>query len=467
MSSNAIDTPIPHHSAKADHDAEHAMLREIHSGPTQKNKFTTDSIPKLPITIDTASKYLNTMCFSNEQGQDNTQLNKLAATNFALPKLDSTDLTSTVFNPANYDSANFDPTGKLRVGMAWNGATNLLELTNDSIARHDIVIGGPGTYKLKANNEYPGLATSFTPESVEQGDKMHSELKEKNPDILTLAEVRYRDADSSYLPTACKWWQSDNGKPVDGYPGAGLNYRMLDIKNPQFQDHVADQAAGLIKTGAVDGVMLDWFNDGVHSGKDWDKARLDMLTKIRKKIDEVNPQAKIFINTNAEVQNESVSKLVDGYYMECTKSSTKADWDKITKAVDSAEKQGKTVFVETWIDNKDGRKEENKMRATMALVMTHAPDGVALFGDRDNLKKQEHQHDFYNFYETKIGKSIGPLQEVGGTSQREFENGTFVYNPMGNGPYEVHFPTPRTSAATGKSGTSFWVADEDGDFFSK
>jgi Hypothetical glycosyl hydrolase family 15 len=428
---NSLDAP--HDSAKPRHDDADALLRDAHPGPPENNKFSADSIPMQAVTTDTASKYLNAM---------------------------------TIFNAANYDSANFDPTGKLRVGMAWNDATNLQEPTIDSIARHDIVIGAPGLFKLKANNEYPGLATSFTQESVENGDQMHHELEAKNPGISTLAEIRYRDASTSYLPPDSPWWQKDNGKYVEGYPGAGLNYRMLDITNPQFQDHVADQAAAIVKTGAVDGVMLDWFNDGVHKGKDWDAARLQMLTKIREKIDEVNPKAKIFINTNAEVQPESVSKLVDGYYMECNQSSTKADWDKITNAIDAAEKQGKTVFVETWFDKDKSRLEENKMRATMALVMTHAPDGVALFGDPDGLKKAEHGHDFYNFYETKIGKPIGPLKEIDGTSQRDFENGTFVYNPIGNGPYEVHFPTPRTSAATGKRGTSFCISAEDGDFFS-
>jgi hypothetical protein len=442
------------------------MLRDAHPDPPDIKKFNNDFVLRQAATVDTSSKYLNTLClFSAQHGQTEMQLNKPAATTFALSKFDLIDPGSTIFNPANYDTANFDPAGKLRVGMAWNNATNLHEPAIDSIARHDIVIGGPGTYGLKANNEYAGLATGFTAESVERADEMHKELKEKNPGILTLAEVRYRDANTSYLPPENKWWQSDNGKPVKGYPGAGLNYRMLNIENTQFQDHVAVQAADLVKTGAVDGVMLDWFNDGVHSGKDWDKARLQMLTKIRERIDDVNPNAKIFINTNAEVMPESVSKLVDGYYMECNKSSTKSDWDKITNAVDSATRQGKTVFVETWFDNNTGRKEENKMRATMALVMTHAPDGVALFGDPDGLKKQEHAHDFYNFYETKIGKPIGPLQKVDGTSQRRFQYGTFVYNPLGNGPYEVHFPTPRTSAATGKRGTSFCLSDEDGDFF--
>jgi hypothetical protein len=445
-------------TAKSNQPAEHTereLHRDAHPDAPGKNQSVADAIPNHAATTDTASKFLTPMCIISDE-----------------------KIVSDEKNSGKIKMGDVDPTDKLRVGMAWSNATNLDEPAIDSMARHDIVIGAPGTFRLKANNEYPGLATSFTSESIVQGDKMHQQLKDKNPGIETLAEVRYRDASSSYLPEDSPWWQRDNkGKFVAGYPGAGLNYRMLDFTNPKVQDQVADQAAALVKSGAVDGVMLDWFNDGVHKGKDpddgvhkgkdWDAARLEMLTKIREKIDEVNPKAKIFINTNAKIMPDSIAKLVDGYYMECNMSSTRADWDKITNAVDHAEKQGKTVFVETWFDKNMSRQEDNKMRATMALVMTHAPDGVALFGDPDGLKMEEHQHDFYNFYNTKIGKPVGELVNVGGTSQRDFERGTFVYNPIGNGNYEMHFAEPHTSAATGKRGTSFCIRAENGDFFSE
>jgi hypothetical protein len=291
---------------------------------------------------------------------------------------------------------------------------------------------------------------------------------EENPKITALAEIRYRDAQSNYLPPDSTWWLRDTkGKIVEGYPGKGLDYKMLDIRNPEFQDHVAAQAASAMKSGTVKGIMLDWFNDADHEGKEWDDARLQMLTKVRTAVDAVNPDAKIFINTNAEQVPDNISRLVDGYYMECNQSSTAADWKKIATAVDRAEHQGKVPFVETWPDENEGREEVHKMRATMTMVMTHAPDGYALFADPDGANKKEHLHDWYNFYDTKAGKPVGQRMDLDGSSVRDYENGTVIYNPIDNKPVKVTFDQPRTSAATGDTGVSFVVNPEDGDIFLK
>jgi hypothetical protein len=237
---------------------------------------------------------------------------------------------------------------------------------------------------------------------------------------------------------------------------------MLDIRNPQLQDQVAKQAAAAVKSGAVDGVMFDWLNDGDLKGKQWDDARLAMLKKVRAAI---GPDAKIFINTNEKQMPEAVNNLVNGFYMECNRSSTKDDWRSITAAVDAAEAHGKSPFVETWPDKGSDRQELNKMRATMTLVMTHAPDGYGLFADADGTSKAEHLHDWYPFYDTKIGHATGPLKIVDGASERDYDNGTVIYNPIGNKAVTVKFKEPRTSAATGKSGTVFTVSPEDGDIF--
>ncbi len=359
---------------------------------------------------------------------------------------------------------------RLSVGMAWNGADNLgNEDPLATMARHNLVFAGPETFGLHWKSaQYPGLAIDFTEDSIERAQTRHEKLVATNPQIAILAEIRYRDAPSNYLPPNSSWWQRDTGgRIVEGYPGKGLDYKMLDIRNPEFQDHVAAQAAAAVRSGAVGGIMLDWFNDGEHRGKEWDDARVQMLTKIRTAVDAVDPHAKIFINTNAEQQPANIARLVDGYYMECNHSSSAGDWKKITAAVDRAEQQGKIPFVETWPDDNEGREEVHKMRATMTMIMTHAPDGYALFADPDGANKKEHLHNWYSFYNTKAGKSVGILMDFDGSSRREYENGTVIYNPIGNKPVTVTFPKSRTSAATGKTGVSFVVNPEDGDIFLK
>jgi len=50
---------------------------------------------------------------------------------------------------------------------------------------------------------------------------------------------------------------------------------------------------------------------------------------------------------------------------------------------------------------------------------------------------------------------------------REFENGTVVYNPMGNKTVTVVFAETRTSAASGKSSKEHVLKSPGGDIFLK
>ena len=53
--------------------------------------------------------------------------------------------------------------------QAWNPADNLKEAEVATAARHDLIFQGERFFGLQWNNEYPGLATDFTPESLERG----------------------------------------------------------------------------------------------------------------------------------------------------------------------------------------------------------------------------------------------------------------------------------------------------------
>lgn len=57
------------------------------------------------------------------------------------------------------------------------------------------------------------------------------------------------------------------------------------------------------------------------------------------------------------------------------------------------------------------------------------------------------------------------LLQPDGAWRREFSGGTAVYNPMGNPPVHVSFPTARRSAATGLAALTHDVAGRHGDLF--
>ena len=50
---------------------------------------------------------------------------------------------------------------------------------------------------------------------------------------------------------------------------------------------------------------------------------------------------------------------------------------------------------------------------------------------------------------------------------REFNNGTVVYNPMGNGPVAVVFSEPRICVATGKTAAEHQLQSPDGGVYLK
>ena len=107
------------------------------------------------------------------------------------------------------------------------------------------------------------------------------------------------------------------------------------------------------------------------------------------------------------------------------------------------------------------------MRATTTLALTHS-DGYCLFSDPNPLSTPDHLHNWYSFWNRSLGKPIAKgIANSDGTMRREFENGTVVYNPMGNKAVAVTFPEDRRSAATGNVARSHHLESSDGDMFLK
>ncbi len=339
------------------------------------------------------------------------------------------------------------------VFQAWNPADNLNEDKTVTAARHDLIFHGDGFFGLKWDNEHPGLATNFTAASLDRGRRRRRELLGRNPNLVLLMEIRYRDAHQSYLPDGHAWWRRDDkGTIVPGWEEG--RFLQLDFSNPEYREQVARQAQAAVESGVVDGIMLDWWRD--------DADRVALVGTIRRRIGE---KSLILANANDQTTPKT-APFINGYFMECTRSQSAADWKRIADTLTWAEKNLRTPRInclETWYHTSRG--DENLMRATTTLSMVRS-DGYCLFSDPNPLPTPDHLHNWYPFWERRLGKALAPgLERPDGVWTREFADGTVAYNPMGNKEVTVTFDEPRTSAANGTRARSHTLSPCDGDLF--
>jgi hypothetical protein len=250
------------------------------------------------------------------------------------------------------------------------------------------------------------------------------------------------------------------------------NYFLLDWHNSAFRDQVARQAQAIVRSGVVDGIFLDWW-----PAQEEDADRLSLLQDIRQAI---GPDALIVVNSGWTMPIRS-APYINGLYMETTIPSTPneaEEWRRASETLLWAETSLRTPTInalETWTCSAEppfavpctdeARTAFSRMRATTTLVLTHS-DGYALFADPNGLPTPDHIHDWYPFWDKTLGRPVGGrTRRADGAFEREFEQGTVVYNPIDNGPIEVTFDAPRRSAASGAVASSFVLDSFDGDLF--
>ena len=340
------------------------------------------------------------------------------------------------------------------VFQAWSRADNLPNKDRLTVmALHDLIWHGPGGFGLIWDTRPRGLAEAFTPESIRNSRRIRQKLLKLNPDIILIAEIRYRDAHPNFLPKEHHWWKRDKeGNLVNGWREGG--FICLNLADPEFHNHVARRAKAAVQSGVVDGIMLDWWRDDEH--------RLALIKAVREAIGD---KYLIITNTNDRIAPES-APYINGYFMECTRSNSGADWKRIVATLKWAEinlRLPRVNCVETWYHK--SRMDLNLMRATTTLTLTHS-NGYCLFSDPNPLPSADHRHNWYPFWDKSLGKPISEgIYRNDGTVAREFQNGTVVYNPMGNKPIAVVFSDIRRSAATGKSSRHHELGCPDGNIY--
>jgi hypothetical protein len=340
------------------------------------------------------------------------------------------------------------------VFQAWSPAQHVQDDSPlHTVARHDLVFHGPTFFGLQWNRSPTGLANAFTVDSIERAKAFRQALLTLNPNLVLIAEIRYRDARKDYLPEGHEWWLRDQaGNIVPGWDEGG--FLCLDFHNPAFRHQVAKQAKAAVESGVVDGVMLDWWAD--------DASRLALIQEVRGAIGD---KAIILANAN-DRQTPQTAPYINGYFMECTESKTARDWERIAATLAWAEdhlREPRVNCLETWYHN--SRDDLNLMRATTTLALTHS-DGYCLFSDPNPLPTPDHLHNWYPFWDTSLGEPVAKGRKNGdGTWSRDFENGKAVYNPMGSRPVSITFSQNHRSASTGKTSHIHELGSPDGDIF--
>lgn len=340
------------------------------------------------------------------------------------------------------------------VFQAWNPATPIAGVDAVSMqARHDLVFLHPSMVGLRSEGRFEGTAFQFTPESIAEAKAKRAALLEKNPNLVLLAEIRYRDAPQGFLPEDAPWWKRDsNNNFIIGWPEGG--YRLLDVAHADWHAQVARRAKAVMETGVFDGIMLDWWLD--------EEPRLQLIRRIR---EDIGQGALVLVNSN-DLPIPLTGGHINGLYMECYRTKTPEDWRRVTETLRWAESHLRAPRInclETWFTQ--SRADLPLMRAVTTLSLTHS-NGYCLFCDPNDLPTPDHLHDWYDFWNKGLGRPTAPgTQRPDLAWERPFTHGIAIHNPAGGAAVTVRFDQPRRSRATGQLGTEHRIPPNDGDIF--
>jgi hypothetical protein len=363
---------------------------------------------------------------------------------------------------------------KPSVFQAWNAADNLpAEDRWTTFARHDLAWVTAQQLGLRWDSPHTGLASEFAPDTVEHARQLRRGVQDLNPNLILLVEIRYRDASPGWLPSGHAWWKRDAvGRLVPGWDEG--QFLQVDFANPECAARLAARAGAALQSGIFDGVLLDWWQD--------DPDRLRLVQAVRQA---VGDEAAILVNTNDRTTPQT-TPWVNGYFMECTVTDRPEKWRQIEQTLLWAEAHCRPPVLnclETWYHT--SRRDLHLMRATTALSLTHS-DGYCLFSDPNPLPTPDHLHDWYPFWDRRLGAALSPAgafrcrgvvmyeswnigtpmpDEKNRAAARAFEGGIVIYNPMDNPALVIDFETDRRSVATGIMGRRHWMGPCDGDIF--
>ncbi len=372
---------------------------------------------------------------------------------------------------------------KVKIFQAWTDMDHDDSDLNN-LAKHDLIFTGIWFFEtgFKISKEEPYEMLSYELYDIKEGKKKRDKLLSLNPDMKILCELYYREAyftedenvdlhERSHLPLDSEFWirqesgivapawgEDDN---ADGQVDLSeIRTGLVDFTNKSFQELFIKRIRAIEESKLFDGIMLDWWSESsATSGYfDWSdtyftleeevEARINLLKKIREVVAE---DFLILVNSNDNIIPLS-KDYVNGLYMECYKENYKESYSfenikKIEDTLTWAEENLRIPRInclEGWrvVDNLNedlenriiGRNsDENLMTmrlfTTMSLTLS---DGYVLFSDDNALPNDDHGHNYYDFWDKKIGKAISEkntlLEDYNDVYIREYENAVVIYN---------------------------------------
>lgn len=248
---------------------------------------------------------------------------------------------------------------------------------------------------------------------------------------------------------------------VNFEPHNGSEYNqtlMINFTHADWADLLAEKSLNYKRSG-YNGIMFDWWHDladGIGDGAPNDfrtneeikQARINIARAIREK---AGDDFIVLGNVNDRVSDE-VAPYMSGVFMELMKSPehtyTYNEIGNIMSSVvswNNALAEPKIIAFNPWkvtpngvgyIDARLQAPNPQYAQLFAAMVMAIVDNGYIMYGDNNaDWTGGDHQHAYYDFYRTDIGKPVGNLVVIEPSSAtvpnagyKEYEKGYAVYN---------------------------------------
>ena len=313
----------------------------------------------------------------------------------------------------------------------------------EHLALHDLHWTGPHS-DIDFLETSEGWQLNGTPEKAQAF--FRDSLLALNPNMLFLAEVRFRDVGIGLVfPEDFPYWLRDtNGNRIETSPGS--NVFLFDFMRPGMQDTVVQHVIAVAKCGLYDGIFFDWFAEsgtvlpGYYNYEEEQRVKDTILQRIRAA---VRDDFLIIINTNRSKMPRRAWGI-NGTFMETLQDDFKTGYTRagIIEIEDTllwSEENLRAPQInclEGWGIPTEPPDSPNNLRwmrvfTTMSLTCS---DGYVLYAT--GTRNPDHLHFWYDFWDAELGYPIGPKaqhhQNIEGLFVREFTNGWAVYNRSGN-----------------------------------
>ena len=383
----------------------------------------------------------------------------------------------------------------------WGHFVDLEQLrTERPEIRHDLIFGLP--FWLKWQEPYPGLSTRIVAD-FEQAREERQRALEHTPNLILLRHVDWYTAGLEQFPPDSEFWLRDeNGQIVfdDGMlrdpinqifyydnPEAAKEYQ-IDFAHPGFQDLLVERIVAIANCGLFDGIVFDGFVNNAtlvgrrfrsHSAEEVIAIITNILSRVRSRVHE---DFLILANANRS-KLTAYAEHINGAFMETATDYSGGYTPRGLREIEDALLWNEANLREprinclagysTGAEPPDSPTNRRWMRLFTTMGLTHS-DGYVLYfnvGIYDHTAPfSEAEEYFYPFWETDLGRPIGPTaqqyQSIYGLFIREFTNGWAVYNRSGK-PQTISLPQFATGVSSRKSGTTHLLPDFDGEMYLK